>query len=171
MRARAATPVRLTVIAAPRKGRPLRSKKATLRVRPARQRDLPQVERLLNDARLPLEGIPEHLDSFLVAEDGANLIAVAGLEVYGDAALLRSVAVRPAWRGKGLGQLLVDTALQSAKQKGITRVYLLSETAADYFPRFGFRRMRRQDIDERVKASVEFRSACPASAIVMGREL
>lgn len=171
MRPPAPTSAGPTAIAAPRKGHPLRSKKTSLRVRLAHQRDLPQVERLLSDGKLPMEGVPEHLNSFLVAEDGGNLIGVAGLEVYGDAALLRSVAVRPTWRGKGLGQLLIDTALQSAKQKGITKVYLLTETAADYFPRFGFRRMTPEDIDERVKASVEFRSACPASAIAMGREL
>ena len=50
-------------------------------------------------------------------------------------------------------------------------VYLLTETAAEFFPRFGFRPIARDTVDPAVRASVEFTSACPDTALVMVKEL
>ena len=50
-------------------------------------------------------------------------------------------------------------------------VYLLTTTADGFFPRFGFSRITRDDVPDSVKGSVEFRSACPASAVVMRKVL
>jgi amino-acid N-acetyltransferase len=72
------------------------SEGATLR--PARREDLPAVERLLTESKLPLDGVADELSTFIVAESGKELVGVAGLEVCCDNALLRSVAVAPEWR-------------------------------------------------------------------------
>jgi amino-acid N-acetyltransferase len=77
------------------------------------------------------------------------------------------VAVDAAARGQGLGQRLTHAALDLARERGIRRVYLLTETADDFFGRFGFRLIDRADVDAAVRESVEFSSACPASARVM----
>jgi amino-acid N-acetyltransferase len=87
--------------------------------------------------------------------------------MYDKAALLRSVAVDQARRGQGLGQQLTQAALSLAKQQGVTEVYLLTETAADFFPRFGFRPVSRAQVAPAVQGSVEFTTACPASALAM----
>jgi amino-acid N-acetyltransferase len=102
-----------------------------------------------------------------VARDGDAVVGSAALEVYGGAALLRSVAVDPARRGQGLGQRLTRTALDVARQQGIATVYLLTETAGDFFPRFGFRPTERAAVEPAVQQSVEFTSACPAGAQVL----
>jgi amino-acid N-acetyltransferase len=47
------------------------------------------------------------------------------------------------------------------------RVFLLTETAAKFFPRFGFRAVSRADVPESVRASLEFTTACPQGALVM----
>ena len=91
----------------------------------------------------------------------------AALEVHGDAALLRSVAVAPDRRGEGLGQDLTRAALTLASARGLRRIYLLTETAEGFFPRFGFRRIARDEVPGPVRESVEFRKACPESAAVM----
>ena len=87
---------------------------ATPALRAATAADLPAVERLLAESGLPTAGVadlfPARADDFVVADDPTapgELAAVAGLEVCCDNALLRSVAVRPAWRQHGLGQALV----------------------------------------------------------------
>ena len=46
-------------------------------------------------------------------------------------------------------------------------MYLLTTTAERYFPRFAFKRITREDVPDSLQASVEFRDACPASAVVM----
>ena len=91
----------------------------------------------------------------------------AALEVYGGAALLRSVAVEPAHRGCGLGIALTRAALDLAREQGVREVYLLTETAADFFARLGFSRIPRAQAEPAVGRSLEFTTVCPASAVCM----
>ena len=72
----------------------------------ARSGDLPAVLALLDAAGLPLEGVAEHFGQFLVARGSDRVVGAAGLELYGGAALLRSIVVHPEWRGRQLGQRL-----------------------------------------------------------------
>lgn len=129
--------------------------------------DWPQVVALLTSARLPLDGAQSHLHEFVIALRDNELIGCAGLERYGEAALLRSVAVRESERDTRVGRQLVQRILDDARTGGTRCVVLLTETARDYFPRFGFRAISRADAPEAVKESIEFTSACPDSATVM----
>ncbi len=140
-------------------------------LRPAVREDLPAVERLLAAADLPLAGVADALPTFVVAESEGTLVGVAGLEVCCDDALLRSVAVAPAWRSRGLGRALVHRVIADAEARGIRALYLLTTTAERYFPSFGFREVARDAVPADVRATEEFRSACPASATVMERRL
>lgn len=133
----------------------------------ARNSDLPAVLALLERSGLPQDGLPEHVATTLVARSGDAVVGSAALEIYGRAALLRSVAVDSALRGQGLGQRLTRAALDLARQHGIATVYLLTETAGDFFPRFGFHPTERAAVEPVVQQSVEFISACPASAQVL----
>ena len=145
-------------------------------MRPATTADYPGVARLLEDSGLPTAGVAEllqgHAADFLVAEAGdGQLIGAAGLEVCRDDALLRSVAVRPQWRQHGIGRDLVRLLIDEAERRGLRSLYLLTTAAEHYFPRFGFRAIDRSAVPASIAATVEFRSACPASAIVMTRSL
>ena len=142
-----------------------------LKLRTARSADLPLVLALLSHAQLPTAGVAESLPHFIVAEREGELIGVAGLEVYGASALLRSVAVVDRWRGSGVGRTLIDRALDEARQAGIDDVFLLTTTAEHYFPRFGFSCVSRDEVGDEVRASVEFQEACPSSAVVMRKRL
>jgi amino-acid N-acetyltransferase len=84
--------------------------------------------------------------------------------MYGPDALLRSLAVTPEHRGNGLGRRLADAVLALARQQGADRVYLLTETAAPFFRRLGFRDVARADVPEGIRGSLEFATLCPASA-------
>ena len=113
-------------------------------VRAARPADLPAVEAMLHSADLPLDGLQEQFGpSYAVAEAGGAIIGVEGIEVYGDDGLLRSAAVDAAWRGRGVGDALTRDRLGWARGRGLRAVYLLTTTAGDYFPRFGFGRAER----------------------------
>ena len=136
-------------------------------LRSARNADLDAISHLLTSQGLPLDGVPEALPGFVVAETAGELVGVSGLELCGAHALLRSVAVSPAWRSRGLGRALVTRVISDAEARGINALYLLTTTAERYFPSFGFARVERADVPAEVRQTVEFTSACPASAAVM----
>ena len=129
--------------------------------------DLPAVLSLLDENGLPRDGLDEHLQTVLVAREGREILGSAALELYGEAALLRSVAVRLDLQGRGLGRRLTLEVLDLARKRGVARVYLLTETADGFFLRFGFRPIPRSLVPEGVKRSVEFVSACPEGARAM----
>jgi N-acetylglutamate synthase-like GNAT family acetyltransferase/protein-tyrosine-phosphatase len=133
--------------------------------------------RLLAENGLPLDGLLDHLDTAFVARTRAHaraegrLVGCAALEIYPDGALLRSVAVDPSARGRGIGRALTDAAIAFARSLDLPAVFLLTTTAEHYFPKLGFETIPRDQVPAGVQQSVEFRSACPASAIVMKRPL
>jgi amino-acid N-acetyltransferase len=131
-----------------------------LRPRSATRADLPSVERLLEDAGLITAGVPAHIERFLLIEDAGRIIACAGLEQYGKHALLRSVAVIPAYRNRGVARLLVSRLLDEAAALRIEDVYLFTSTAPGYFRRFGFVPVARDDVAEPVRASEEYGECC-----------
>ena len=137
----------------------------------AREQDLPAVRRLLETQHLPLDGVGEHVATMVVAKDDDRLVGAAAVELYADGALLRSVVVDPAARGHGLGHRLTEAALSIAKARGSHTAFLLTTTADAFFPKLGFERITRADVPASVQASVEFTSACPASAVVMRKRL
>jgi amino-acid N-acetyltransferase len=153
--------------------------RVTATLRPARPEDRAAAEALLDQLQLPLAGLEACFStSWVAVEDGAPagdgqraLVGLAGVELYPDGALLRSVAVHPAWRGTGLGRSLVARALETARGAGTRDAYLLTSTAEQWFPRLGFARIEREAVPPGVRQSVEFREARPASAVVMHRAL
>lgn len=164
-----------------RKPVPPSAQHADVLVEPAAAGDLPAILRLLEDAGLPVEGIPQDLRGFVVARrvlPGARpvaqvrtLVGCAGLETYGRQALLRSVAVTPPLRRMGIGKRLVQQALANARAAGAAEAYLLTATAEPYFRRLGFEPVARGAVTGPVTSSQEFAGACPQSAVTMRKEL
>ena len=133
--------------------------------------DLAAVLALLERHGLPVDGAAAIEDALVVARRDGDVAGAAGLELYADGALLRSVVVDASVQGQGIGQRLTEAALRLARTLGAPAVFLLTTTADGFFPRFGFERIGRDDVPESVRQSVEFQSACPASAIVMRKPL
>jgi amino-acid N-acetyltransferase len=132
-----------------------------IRIRPAVAADLPRVSSFLNENGLPTIGVEKCLENFIVAQDkNGSWVGIAGFELYGKSALLRSVAVDERFRGTGQGRGLVEAVLGNAKAKGVETIYLLTDTAEAYFSGLGFEALDRKDIDEAVKASPEFGECC-----------
>ena len=129
------------------------------------------MHRLLSDASLPLDGLPDDLvgehHDFLVVDSGEAIVGAIGLERYGDAGLLRSAVVAPTLRNSGIGAELVRALLTHARATGLRELVLLTTTAEHWFPRFGFTRISRADVPEAMHASAELQGACPATAAVL----
>ena len=135
-----------------------------------RARDLGEVKKLLAACGLPTSDLRDD-GTFLVAREGGKLCGVAGLEPLGASALLRSVAVDPKWRRKGIAHALCDAIVRHAREQGVRRLYLLTTDADRYFSALGFTRAERDTLPPEVRATTQFTQTCPQTAIAMSREL
>lgn len=138
-------------------------------LRRAAPRDAAAIRILLEKSDLPVLGVDEHIDDFLVLTSGDELIGSVGLEAYGATALLRSLAVAQEWRGKGYGTRLFRGIIEAARHGGMKELVLLTMTAADFCAKHGFEVVSRDEIDGPIVESVEFRHCCPVSATCMRR--
>jgi len=143
-----------------------------IEIRTASPTDRDEVVALLERTHLPPDGIDEQFgEPYAVAVADGRIVGAAGVEVYGDAGLLRSVAVDPSWQGRGLGQRLTEERLRWAAARGLDTVYLMTTSAAGYFPRLGFAPVARDDVPAAVRGSLQFASVCPSTAAVMALRL
>jgi amino-acid N-acetyltransferase len=127
-----------------------------------------QIKKLLAACDLPHEDIrPSLLRHFWIAYENTHLIGVAGLEILGKEALLRSLAVAPHARGKGLGKQLTAKAEQHAQNSHVDSLFLLTLTAAEFFKKLGYQVIKREDAPATLQSTTEFQSICPASATCM----
>ncbi|MCI0570668.1 MAG: arsenic resistance N-acetyltransferase ArsN2 [Myxococcaceae bacterium] len=140
-------------------------------LRPARAADRPKVEALLVASGLPLDGLEDHFENFVVAVAGDELVGAAGLECHGQDALLRSVVVAPHARKLGLGVRLTEVLVARAGQLGLRTISLLTTTAEPFFARRGFRRVTWGELPESLGNSRELSGACPRSAAAMRYDL
>jgi N-acetylglutamate synthase-like GNAT family acetyltransferase len=140
-------------------------------IRRATSDDLSDIEALLSTSGLPLDGVREEVCEFLVAEAEARIVGVVGMEYCGRYGLLRSTAVDAAWRSRGVGRALVERIIAEAESRGIGALYLLTTSAERYFPTFGFQTTSRDTVPDEIRATGEFRGACPDSATVMRRSM
>lgn len=134
--------------------------------------DLPTIRALLAAAGLPVADLAATPPAdFWGCREGTALIGVIGLEPYGSVALLRSLAVAPAWQGRGLGSALLAHAERAARQRGIAALYLLTTTAAAFFARRGYVRLPREAAPPVLQQTAEFAALCPASAACLTKAL
>ena len=141
------------------------------RVGPASAQDLIAIRALLERSGLPTRDLESARPEFAVIHQDDEVIAAGALQRFGTSALLRSVVVAPDRRRSGLGRSVVRELERLARAAGISRLVLLTETAAVFFARQGFRTIERSSAPEDMQASEEFRSLCPSSAICMGKNL
>ena len=139
---------------------------------PATSADLPALRTLLERCDLPVEDLrSEHLEHFVVCRRGDQLVGTVGLELYGEHALLRSLAVAPELRGKGVGHELWAHIQVEAARAGIRRLYLLTTTADGLFKRWGFSRVDRSTVPPGIQQTPEYSALCPSTAVVMAMDV
>ncbi len=141
-------------------------------IRRSRSAELPLLLELLEREGLPTADLRNNtrLD-FWVLHAGDSLAGVIALERFGSDALVRSLAVSPEFRQRGLGSRLLEHLEDDARANGVKRLVLLTETAESFFRRHGYALIDRSTAGVLVKESAEFRSLCPVSAICMTKVL
>ena len=117
------------------------------RVRPALPRDVRAIRDLVTpyaDQRIllakELVGYYEAIGDFQVAVDASQRpVGCGALHVmWSDLAEVRTLAVHPTWRRRGVGHALLDALLARARELGLRRVFCLT-FEVDFFRAHGFR--------------------------------
>jgi predicted GNAT family N-acyltransferase len=76
----------------------------------------------------------------VIGVDGDEPVAAARIRFVDNAAKLERIAVRPAWRGQGIGHQLVDFMIRVAAARGCTCCRLHSQAhLQSFYERHGFR--------------------------------
>jgi amino-acid N-acetyltransferase len=132
---------------------------------------LSEVRALLEANALPVADLDTASPEFFGLIDAAGVLGVIGLERHGDAALLRSLAVRASQRGAGLGTLLVQGLEEEARRLKVRELWLLTTTAEPFFRQLGYAPAPREAAPEAIRATQEFGSICPSSAACLRKVL
>lgn len=126
-----------------------------------------EFKNLLQDSGLPVSDLRIDTDFLLAGYEEGSLIATGALEFHFPFALLRSLSVRLGTRGKSIGSQMVDALLSEARERKVEAVYLLTESAKDFFLKKGFEEVNRDHVPQEIKQTQEFTTLCSSSAIVM----
>ena len=145
----------------------MQKNKTKIEIKKAQPQDLDSITGLLQSVNLPPDGLENCLGSCFIARANGEIVGSAALEVYGEHALLRSLAVKRTMQGNGISSKLIAAIYAEAGGRNIKAFYLLTETVPEYFEKLEFQRIARADFPMAVQASVQFTSACCASAVAM----
>ena len=130
----------------------------------------PAIRGLLERSDLTAAGVSADRGTYYLAKSG-ELLGVLGVERYGQASLLRSFAVEPAFRKTRIGQTLIEHVLRQMREGGCVTAYVLTNTAEPLFAKYGFRKIQREQIPGDILTSSALGTACPASCVSMCLEL
>lgn len=119
-----------------------------IETRPATETDYPAFVKLFGELGIP-DPVPDAgyyvaklMPEMIVASAGENVVGYATWRTYGTTTHIPNVAVDPAWRGRRVGQLLLERIRVLAKAAGCTRWYLNVKTdnapAIRLYERCGF---------------------------------
>jgi amino-acid N-acetyltransferase len=123
-------------------------------IRKAKIHEVPEIRRFLTEFTLDGGILPRTLadlygqlrDYFVYREDQGPLIGVGALHIcWAALGEIRSVAVAPEHRNRGIGSRLVTTCLAEARVLGLSEIFLLT-LVPDFFRRFGFKVVSREEL-------------------------
>jgi len=126
-------------------------------IRPARVADVPAIAELVgyyaqqrNLLPRPIGDIYQSVREWVVAEIEGEIVACGSLLImWADLAEVRSLAVKPGYQGRGLGQTVVRALIDDARRLGIPTVFCLTR-AVGFFASLGFAQTDRDRFPRKV---------------------
>ena len=123
-------------------------------IRKAKIYEVPEIRRFLVEFSQDGGILPRTLadlygqlrDYYVYREDPGPLLGIAALHIcWAGLGEIRSVAVTPAHQRRGIASRLVQTCLAEAQAIGLSEIFLLT-LVPEFFQRFGFRLVSREDL-------------------------
>ncbi len=138
-----------------------------LEVNKLKKAELSALEHLLRSDQLCFNDINEQGVHLFAVSLNNESVGYFGYELFNNKALFRSMVVITTARNKGYGYLMWQQAKKKLKEKGVTEVYLLTNTAAPFFNKQGFTVVDRSSAPEVILATSEFKEFCPEDSTCM----
>lgn len=133
----------------------------------ARPEHRAEVEVLLQQAGLSTMGLDSAYAQGWVALSGARVVGFLTADQVGEAALVRSLAIDPGWRRQGVAARLLARCKRDWRAQGVRQLWLLTETAVDWFTQQGFQQVTREELPVCWQSHPLVKSVCASSADVM----
>jgi amino-acid N-acetyltransferase len=124
---------------------------------------------LLERSDLPTDDLDDPSITLIGAIEDGTFVGVVGLQACGTNGLLRSLAVAPDHRARGVAGTLCTYVFDETNARAMESLWLLTTSAKDYFTRHGFEVVPREQAPDEIRATAQFASLCPSSAHVMRR--
>ncbi|MGY8527162.1 GNAT family N-acetyltransferase [Paracidovorax citrulli] len=109
-----------------------------LRIRAAAPGERPDIASVLEQCGLPVDDIEPQRHLFHVALLDGRIVGCGGAELYGDTAVVNSLAVLPEYRDQRIASHLICAILTRARSEGCRSAVLLTTSCPSYFSRYGF---------------------------------
>jgi amino-acid N-acetyltransferase len=94
--------------------------------------------------------LAENVRDFVVAEEAGRIVGCGALHLYGThLAEIRSIAVAPESKGRGVGRALVNALMEGALRHSVTCVCLFTRTPS-FFSHLGFEIARREELPDKI---------------------
>lgn len=129
-------------------------------VRRAHTSDIPEIKRLIDiyAGRILLEKnlvtLYEAVQEFWVAEVSGTVVGCGALHVlWADLGEIRTVAVDPSVKGRGVGHLVVERLLDVARELQLRRIFVLT-FEVPFFSRHGFTEIHGTPVNAEVYAEM-----------------
>jgi amino-acid N-acetyltransferase len=92
----------------------------------------------------------ENVRDFVVAEEGGRIVGCGALHLYGThLAEIRSIAVSPQSKGRGIGRALVNALMEESQRHMVTCVCLFTRTP-EFFRHLGFEIANREVLPDKI---------------------
>jgi amino-acid N-acetyltransferase len=126
-------------------------------IRKAVMADAKNIQNLVNNyARngemlsLSINDIYEKILEFVVWEENGEIIGCSALHpTWDDLAEIRSVAVKPDVKNKGVGKAIVERCIETAVELGISKVFLLTYVPG-FFGKLGFTVVEKEELPKKI---------------------
>ncbi|HET6585867.1 MAG TPA: GNAT family N-acetyltransferase [Nannocystaceae bacterium] len=118
--------------------------------------DAAAIDALLDRYELPPISAGPDVET-LVMRSPSGIAGAVSLQVAGDDGFLFGLAVVPERRGQGLGWVLGDSAIRRGRELGLARIFLLTNTASDFFAaKLGFSPIAADAVDAAIRRRPNF---------------
>jgi arsenate reductase len=132
----------------------------------------PRLAKALRAAELPTEDLAASDGRFFSFRTlGGTLAGYGGFELHGPDALLRSILVKPEFRGRGIGRNIALLLMSRAFDQGARDAWLLTPSATPFFEKLGFKITPRESAPAAIAQTPQAVSLCPASAPLLTRRI
>jgi len=113
--------------------------------------------------------IKNHIQYFKLAQSEAGLAGCCSLYIYNSSlAEIRTLAVLPAFRKKGIGRELVKACIEIGCRQNISRIFTLT-TKPVFFRKLGFSEVEKASLPEKIWkdcSQCKYRDQCPETALL-----